>query len=146
MFAELIAKLKFAECAAAEVNQNAVSLLCQESWKAIEYLRQRYLESECDAIELTGELADKPFWRDVNEVEPVKSDPNVVREWFLVALQSGVVTECCFEFDRNSCYGYGWHSSTGSPITHWMSLPKHPREKELHGNTLSIEEWFEEDE
>ena len=135
MYEELIAKLKFAEGAAAEMSQNTLSLLLQESWKTIEYLRQQYLDSErqqyldseCDAIELTGELADKPFWRDVNEVEPTKSDPNAVREWFLVALQSGVVTECCFEFDRNSCFGYGWHS-TGSPITHWMPMPKHPRE------------------
>ena len=130
MYDELIAKLKFAESVASESEKYTWASLCMAARKAIEDLRQKYLDSECDAIELTGELASKPFWMDASECVPKRSDPKNRREWFLVALESGMVQSLAYEFDDDSSLGKGWHM-TGSPVTHWMPLPKHPKEMEI---------------
>lgn len=47
-----------------------------------------------------------------------------IREcYFLVALESGAVMSKFYDFDKNR-----WETPTYSPVTHWMPLPKPPKE------------------
>lgn len=48
--------------------------------------------------------------------------PIVRRKWYLVALESGAVLTNAYEFDDDRWLGIG------SPVTHWMPLPKAPEE------------------
>lgn len=132
MYEELLFKLRFAEKIAADSDKETWASLCGDAAAAIENLRRKYLQSEMDAINLTGELAIRPFWISVKDRLPEKSDQKNRREWFLVAMESGAVDKVAFEFDEDSCFGRGWHQ-TGSPVTHWMYLPKTPKEMEQNG-------------
>ena len=129
---DVIVKLKFAASIAEDSENFTWVNLCNEATEAIEFLKMKYLMSETDAINLTGALADKPFWISVKDRLPERSNPRNMREYFIVAMESGTISTVAYEFDDYSAFGKGWHQ-TGSPITHWMYLPKHPREMEQNG-------------
>lgn len=65
-------------------------------------------------------------WISVNDRLPEipKNYPNcAIKEiFFLVALESGAVLSCSFDFDKMR-----WHP-TFSAVTHWMPLPEPPKE------------------
>ena len=67
-------------------------------------------------------------WVSVNDRLPEPKHEFDARNWYLVALSSGVVKELAYEFHNHSVFGYGWRE-TAYPVTHWMELPKPPKGK-----------------
>ena len=77
-----------------------------------------------DAIDTAPTVGE---WISVKERLPVRP-PDVCgllvrRQWYLVALESGTVLTLAYEFDEDRWQG------VGSPVTHWMPLPKPPERK-----------------
>ena len=74
-----------------------------------------------DAIDVAPTVGG---WISVKDRLPVRP-PDVCgllvrRQWYLVALESGTVLTLAYEFDEDRWQG------VGSPVTHWMPLPKPP--------------------
>lgn len=78
-------------------------------------------------VQLLDMMEDEEFasgWISVKDRPPVRPSviqwPIIRREWYLVALENGVVTVLSYEFDE------GRWAISGSPVTHWMPLPMPP--------------------
>ena len=67
-----------------------------------------------------------PQWVSVKDRLPEPKHEFDARNWYLVALSSGVVKELAYEFHNHSVFGYGWRE-TAYPVTHWMPLPMPPK-------------------
>ena len=65
-------------------------------------------------------------WISVKDRLPEPKHEFDARNWYLVALSSGVVKELAYEFHNHSVFGYGWRE-TAYPVTHWMPLPQPPK-------------------
>ena len=101
-----------------------------ESKKKIEELQQKWRSAEVDAVNLTGWLAEeyaKHLWRSVDDSLPERKNPEYVRDYYLVCLESGCVQTLAYEFDDvpNAIFKQGWHK-TASPVKYWMPLPETP--------------------
>ena len=69
-------------------------------------------------------------WIPVEERLPKPEFKDQQRGFYLVTLSNGVVKELIYEFRHydNMMYDVGWHD-TAFPVTHWMPLPKAPKEE-----------------
>lgn len=90
----------------------------------------RFYDGEVTAKELIDAQPTVGCWVSVKDRLPVRP-PDVCgllvrRQWYLVALESGVVLTLSYEFDEDRWQG------VGSPVTHWMPLPAPP--EEVKGN------------
>ena len=83
-----------------------------------------------DALAIAQYLVDRgvtvPQWISVEDRLPEPKHEFDARNWYLVALSSGVVKELAYEFHNHSVFGYGWRE-TAYPVTHWMPLPQPPK-------------------
>jgi len=81
-----------------------------------------------DAVTYIDEAPTVVEWISVEDKLPKNPDgyphSEIRRSYFLVALKSGCVESLGFDFDRMQ-----WQH-TGSPVTHWMSLPEPPEVKQ----------------
>ena len=69
-------------------------------------------------------------WIPVEERLPKPEFKDQQRGFYLVTLSNGVVKELIYEFRHydNMIFDVGWHD-TAFPVTHWMPLPKAPKEE-----------------
>ena len=78
---------------------------------------------------LTPEEVQAMRWIPVEERLPKPEFKDQQRGFYLVTLSNGVVKELIYEFRHydNMMFDVGWHD-TAFPVTHWMPLPKAPKE------------------
>ena len=78
---------------------------------------------------LAPEEVQQMRWIPVEERLPKPEFKDQQRGFYLVTLSNGVVKELIYEFRHydNMMYDVGWHD-TAFPVTHWMPLPKAPKE------------------
>ena len=79
---------------------------------------------------LTPEEVQQMRWIPVEERLPKPEFKDQQRGFYLVTLSNGVVKELMYEFRHydNMMFDVGWHD-TAFPVTHWMPLPKVPKEE-----------------
>ena len=79
---------------------------------------------------LTPEEVQVMRWIPVEERLPKPEFKDQQRGFYLVTLSNGVVKELIYEFRHydNMMFDVGWHD-TAFPVTHWMPLPKAPKEE-----------------
>lgn len=79
---------------------------------------------------LTPEEVQQMRWIPVEERLPKPELKDQQRGFYLVTLSNGVVKELMYEFRHydNMMFDVGWHD-TAFPVTHWMPLPKAPKEE-----------------
>ena len=86
------------------------------------------LKDMLDELESENQAHD---WVSVKDRPPERPENwphcEIERCYFLVALESGCVKSLGFDFADMR-----WHT-TGSPVTHWMPLPKPPKEGKHDG-------------
>ena len=77
----------------------------------------------------TPEEIQQMRWIPVEERLPKPEFKDQQRGFYLVTLSNGVVKELIYEFRHydNMMFDVGWHD-TAFPVTHWMPLPKLPKE------------------
>ena len=77
----------------------------------------------------TPEEVQQMRWIPVEERLPKPEFKDQQRGFYLVTLSNGVVKELIYEFRHydNMMFDVGWHD-TALPVTHWMPLPKAPKE------------------
>lgn len=78
----------------------------------------------------TPEEVQQMRWIPVEERLPKPEFKDQQRGFYLVTLSNGVVKELIYEFRHydNMMFDVGWHD-TAFPVTHWMPLPKAPKEE-----------------
>ena len=79
---------------------------------------------------LAPEEIQQMQWIPVEERLPKPEFKDQQRGFYLVTLSNGVVKELMYEFRHydNMMFDVGWHD-TAFPVTHWMPLPKVPKEE-----------------
>lgn len=79
---------------------------------------------------LAPEEVQQMRWIPVEERLPKPEFKDQQRGFYLVTLSNGVVKELIYEFRHydNMMFDVGWHD-TAFPVTHWMPLPKAPKEE-----------------
>lgn len=76
-------------------------------------------------------------WTSVEERLPERTNPMHARDTYLVRLESGCIKTLFYEYDNSDrcrpgmspLFSEGWEK-TSVPVTHWMPLPKAPKEVE----------------
>ena len=83
----------------------------------------------------TPEEVQAMRWIPVEERLPKPEFKDQQRGFYLVTLSNGVVKELIYEFRHydNMMFDVGWHD-TAFPVTHWMPLPKAPKEEKKMAN------------
>lgn len=88
---------------------------------------------------MSGTLDDKEIHNDAEEIYKLAMDSGwirckdrlperamgkeIKRDWYIVTLETGMVTLRAYEFDERSPFGYGFHEQNIIPVIAWQPLP-----------------------
>ena len=119
-------------------NEQHLSVVCGNGHFACDYLCEN---EDCIVVRAATAFstlqaeneklkAQVPRWISVEERLPKPELKDQQRGFYLVTLSNGVVKELMYEFRHydNMMFDVGWHD-TAFPVTHWMPLPKAPKEE-----------------
>ena len=119
-------------------NEQHLSVVCGNGHFACDYLCENedciVVRAATASSTLQAEneklKAQVPRWISVEERLPKPELKDQQRGFYLVTLSNGVVKELMYEFRHydNMMFDVGWHD-TAFPVTHWMPLPKAPKEE-----------------
>lgn len=126
MYEELVKELRDSEEWATKDGGIPVGLIYRlsQAADAIEELSRKYTEERNAAVELTGELASKPWWIPVTERLPEHLASVIVHRKdggiFMWEYFDTPQTDECWIDDSMNIYSF-------YDVTHWMPLPQPPK-------------------
>ena len=94
-----------------------------------------------EALNLAIAALESPRdWTPCAEGMPIRPDgKDIKRDWYIVTLETGMVTLRAYEFDERSPFGYGFHEQNIIPVIAWQPLPAPYRADDTTGKVKEDE-------